>query len=427
MPKEANSKAPNRWEGTHTYTRNQPRKRTVAQIREEAAARIKADREKRREGVEKLRRNSIAGFPVPGTSAEHEQEEQEEPGIEEVFFDANGEEMPGSNKKKKPPSPSIGDDSSEQGNTAGNTGVDPAMLELLMSIKRDINETTKSEVEKVDKRIDQNSKAIEKIGADTASEIRKLRQHCQESHDELEKKIEKKLEDRDTAIERRLATLETQHKPRPETYATKSPLKQQEAYSRARRTLKIWPVAGQDLEDAVKVFMRTKLKIDDQRITSIGNIQVKQSMGRAAKDRSEVLAMFETREDRDYVKSMGVNLANMTGIGVSIHVPGHLLDNYYALSSIGYNIRQNQDGVKRSIKYNDSLQNLHLDIYIGGKWKRILPDEARAALKAAPGAIGAANNTGISAADLVSLVSGEAVPGITAVEVPADDNMESTE
>lgn len=80
MPKEASSKTPKRWEGTQTYPRNPPKKRTVAQIREEAAERIKADREKRRIGVENLRRNSIAACNAAELVDLVEQEQ------EEVFF-----------------------------------------------------------------------------------------------------------------------------------------------------------------------------------------------------------------------------------------------------------------------------------------------------------------------------------------------------
>ena len=60
MPNEGSAKRgtkdPNRWEGTHTYAwggTSGTRKRTVGQVQEEVvAARIKADREKRRAGVE---------------------------------------------------------------------------------------------------------------------------------------------------------------------------------------------------------------------------------------------------------------------------------------------------------------------------------------------------------------------------------------
>ena len=413
MPKETSAKTPNRWEGTQTYTRGNPtrsRPRTAAQVRDEAAARLKADREKRRIEVEKIRRNSIASFPT--------REDVEAP--EEIFFDAatSTEEMPGSNKKKRAASGATSPPQStpmEEEPTA--PGVDPAMLALLMSIKKDINDTTKEAVSKIDKRIDDNARAIKLVGENTTAEIKKLTAHVEETQAGLEAKIKKQFQEREGTLERRLTALEARTTSMTPTTSSPSP-RQEEAYHRARKTLKVWPVAGADLPDALKTFMRNKLKIDDEKINAFGALSVKPSMGRTARDKSEVLATFETRDDRDYVKSMGVNLANQTGVGMAIHVPGHLLDNYYALSSIGYNIKQNHDGVRRAIKFDDAVQDVYLDIFVSGQWKRILPREARAALKKTPN-IGGASGRSIMAADLVNLVQGKPLDQ-SIVEVPAD-------
>ena len=414
MPKDTSARTPSRWEGTQTYPRANPsRRRTVAQVHEDMAERLRADREKRRIGVEKLRRNSIAALPTktPETTTEAE---------EEVFFDATEESMPGSNKKKRQASGSaasaVGADQtgtpSTEHSVPGRSGVDPDMLALLMSIKKDISDTTRSAVDKIDQRIDENAKAIQKVGEDTTMEVRKLRQHCEESQAKFEEKIEKQLDIRDQKIERRLLTLEAKS-PAISSRVVTQTSKQDEAYHSVRRTLKLWPVRGDDLEDALKVFLGTNLKISKERIESLGKIIVKPAFGKIARDRHEVLATFECCEDRDFTKSMGINLAGLSGLGMSLHVPGHLLDNFYALNSIGYNIKKNQEGVKRSIKFDDSVQDIYLDIFIGGQWKRILPSQARSALKSAPAAAGSASGSGISASDLISLVQGEAFPGIT--------------
>ena len=429
MPKEGTAKAPNRWEGTQTYPRNNPtRRRTVAQVQEDVAARLKIDREKRRVGVEKLRRNSIATIPVP--LPVNETASADDTGIEEVFFDATGEEMPGSSKKKRQASgaATVNCDSDMPNpdpdpKAPVQPGVDPAMLALLMSIKKDINDTTKSAVDKIDRRIDENAKAIQKVGEDTTLEMRKLRQHCEESQARFEEKVEKKLEMREQKIERRLLTLEVKTLAPAGRVAMRTE-KQEEAYHLARRTLKLWPIRGEDLEDATAVFLNNKLKISDDRIRAFGKITVRTSLGKAARDRAEVLATFECREDRDYIKSMGTHLAGQDAVGMSIHVPGHLLDNFYALNSIGFNIKKNQDGVKRSIKFDDAIQDIYLDIFIGGQWKKILPGQAKSALKSTPVA-GAPSAAGISAEDLVSLVQGEQVPGLTAVVVPMSDDGDS--
>ena len=426
MPKEANKKAPNRWEGTHTYAKaNQTKKRTVAQIQEETAARIRADREKGRIGVEKLRRNSIAACTGVDTGSSNDLTAD----TEEIFFDATEDDMPGSNKKRrqqsgasKTSSETPMDEETATPPAPPTPGVDPAMLELLMSIKSDINQTTNAAVGRVDKKIEENAEAIRKAGQETAEEMKKMRQQFQASQSAFEERIETRVAEGERMMERRIIALENRKIGRsPTKGAMSASTKQEEAYGRSRCTLKMWPVTGADLMDAVRVFMKTKLKIDDEKIADIPLKSVKLSIGKAAKDRSEVIVLFESRDDRDYVKSMGVNLAGEKEIGMAIHVPGHLLDNFYALNSIGYSIKSNNHGVKRSIKFDDATQNIYLDIYIGGQWRKILPDEARTAIKANPGAGSSASSRSIGSQDLVNLAQGNAVAGITAVVVEDEE------
>ena len=425
MPNTTGSKGPSRWEGTHTYPKGgTQRKRTLAQVQEEAAARIKADREKRRIGVEKLRRNSIAAFPTAANTISSDPEEE--------FFDADDAGgMTGSNKKKRQ-SGANQDKAGARDNDKDEEpevmevdqrprGVDPEMKALLLSIKSDINASTNAAVERIDKKIQDNEAAIKKVGEDNANELRKLQKHVDESQSRLEERIDKKLQERDGIVDRRLMELENRGKI---NTGAKSPgmrgHRREDAYHKCRRTLKIWPVNGEDLVDQARVFMRQSLKISDSRIQSIGNIIVTPAAGRLAKERGEVLVLFEEKEDRDYVKSTGINLAGNRQAGMTLHVPGHLLDDYFALNSVGYNIKTSHEGVKRSVKFDDSTMGLFLDICIANKWRRIYPDQAREALKSAPPEASSSGNRAISTTDLTSLMQGEPVAGLTAVVVPED-------
>ena len=105
----------------------------------------------------------------------------------------------------------------------------------------------------------------------------------------FEEKLENKLNERDRDIQRRLATLENK-KPSPTRTVPETTPRQNESYGKARKSLKIWPVSGPDLEDSLKVLLWNKLKLDDERIRTLGAISVKHSVGRGAKERSEVLA-----------------------------------------------------------------------------------------------------------------------------------------
>ena len=260
------------------------------------------------------------------------------------------------------------------------------------------------------------------MGDNTAEELRKLKNHVDEAQARIEDKVDKKIAERDSKIERRLVALETC---RPSGTPKKLPTdrRREEAFLKCRRSLKVWPVRGEDLVDAFKVFLSVKLGFDDQRIGALGEIVVTKANGKVARDRSEVLVLFEDRETRDQVKAAGPNLATDRTSGMALHVPGHLLDHYYALNSLGYNIKSTHQGVKRSVKFDDANMDLFLDICINDQWKRILPGEAKEALKAAPlPATGGSRS--LTVGDLAALIQGEPVAGLTAVVVPSDEHQD---
>lgn len=192
------------------------------------------------------------------------------------------------------------------------------------------------------------------------------------------------------------------------------------AYNLCRRSLKAWPVGGEDLSDAFLVFLHDKLRLSDASIAALGKIEVSRRPGRVAEQKLEVLATFESREDRDAVKAAGPNLAGQENVGMLIHVPGHLLDNLHALNSVGYSIKQKNQGVRRSVKFDDENQDIYMDIKINDSWRRITPAEARQVANTIPKAPGRGSRN-LSVEDLSALVQGEAVEGINVVEIPDNE------
>ena len=255
-------------------------------------------------------------------------------------------------------------------------------------------------------------------------EMRKLREHVDGATEAIEIRMNKKLDDRDKLLIGRIENLEAR-KPASEVVKPTGRVvdRREEAYNKCRRSLKMWPVKGVDLVDAVKVFMNQKLGIDDRKLQEIGQLVVTPSAGRLARDRAEVLVLFGDKDDRDYVKSTGINLAGNREAGMTIHVPGFLLDDLYALNSVGYNIKTTHKGVKRSVKFDDSNMGIFLDICINDHWKRIYPADAKKALKNA-NAPNNGNSRSISAEDLSNLIQGEPVIGLTAVVVPDDSEQD---
>ena len=152
----------------------------------------------------------------------------------------------------------------------------------------------------------------------------------------------------------------------PPSQASKLTGRREEAYQHARRSLKVWPVEGDDLEEALKVFCKTRLKIRDDRIANLGSIMVLQVTSRVARERKEVLATFENREDRDFIKAQGTSLAEQKEAGMAIQVPGHLMDNLASLNGLAYSVKQKNPGLKRSVKFDDAVQDIYLDMCISG-------------------------------------------------------------
>ena len=412
MPRETPPNGTDRWEGTHLYNRTEGRKRprTVAQIREEAVTRAKEDREKRRIELDKRRKIQTGGSPKlnnaessyekrsSGAEVERSEETNTEgggaaPGNSETDREdqENENNMPGSNKKKRHASKGA---EPSGGNTDPGANIDPFLRDFLLTIKNDINKSTDESVGKLTARIDKNEETI-----------KEMRQDMERRDAEMDSRIAEKI---DEAL-KKTATVAP---------ASGSSQRRERAYHFSRRSLKMWPIAGDDVMDEVRIFLNTKLGIADGRIEAMGKIQTSMIPGQAAKARKEVLVTFESKEDRDFVKSSGSNLAQHKDCGITLHVPGHLMDNLLALNSVGYAIKSKHKGVKRSVKFDDDAQNLFLDICIAGKWKRITPDEARTAMKNLPETN---DSRSLSADDLANLVQGEPVAGLTVVTIGEDE------
>lgn len=404
LPKESTPKA-NRWEGTHLYNRSAGRKRprTVADLREEAAARRESDREKRlseaRGPTVSAQPSSTTPSPTPSpTPSSPPLQNSREPGLQEQEQQQSG--MPGSNKKKRnssgPGRETAAEDQHEPNPTG--TGIDPALKNFLLSIKTDINQSTSEAIGKIDKRIEKTEESIR----------------------ELKTRMEEQDKMIDTKIQREVAKLGATASQPQVAGGKKVANKREEAYFRCRRTLKMWPIEGEDLTDATRVFFANRLGMTADRIQALGEIFVALSPGRAARLRKELLVTFETIDDRDAVKAMGSNLAGQNEAGMSVHVPGHLLDSLYALNGVGYSIKAKNQGVKRSVKFDDLEQDIYLDIFIAGQWKKITPMEAKNALKKLPTSSASLVSNALSGEDISNLIQGEVVPGLTAVIVPAE-------
>ena len=280
--------------------------------------------------------------------------------------------MAGSDQKKGSTSPKENTSrtpSSVPAATVVGSGVDPALRDFLLAIKKDISDTIETLISKINKRIEKN-------GCDIAWLKKKIETKDTELEGRLLKRLQKEIA--------KICPITAPTVPNIQDFVPPS-TRQGDSYCFSRRSLKMWPIVGDNLEDAVRVFLCDKLKLSNQRINSLGLIEVGRSLGKVASKRKEALVTFGTKEGRDAVKSAGVNLAGQPESGMAIHVPASLIDNLHALNSVCHKIIRNQTSrVKRSMKFDDEKQDVYLDIFVAGQWKRIDPCEAKIALSAVP-------------------------------------------
>ena len=153
----------------------------------------------------------------------------------------------------------------------------------------------------------------------------------------------------------------------------------------------------------MRAHIHTLISLNFRCLLLVGLFAFLATFRRLAAEKKEVFATFETKEDRDTVKANGINLAGQHDVGMSLHVPGHLMDNLVALNGVGYSIKQRHKDVKRSVKFDEQRQDLYLDICVAGRWRRISPAEAKQALKDVPSASSVAGLS-ISAVELAELI-----------------------
>ena len=199
--------------------------------------------------------------------------------------------------------------------------------------------------------------------------------------------------------------------------ADSRPSKKEEAYSRARRSLRLWPISKEgNLKERTVEFMVNELLLDQQHAVGL-NFEVKRIGGNArSRDmasraiRDEALVVFESSRDRDDVRSFAKNLERR-GRGLRLEVPDHLWPSFRVLQSVGYELKQKFPALKRNVLFDDENMDLKLDVCTdpAQPWRTIYPDSARQSLAK----MGKSPNTGraaLSPGELDDLLAGDDQP-----------------
>ena len=162
------------------------------------------------------------------------------------------------------------------------------------------------------------------------------------------------------------------------------------AYDKARRSLRVWPIKGNDDDEldanfrdfAIEALQLTPESIRNTKYASI--IRVRNSP--TANVFLEVCVTFQTVEERDFYLSRARLLAEFkddqgrSQAGIRLDIPPFLMSTFKILNGHGHEIR-NMHGrdTKRYIKFDEDRLTLMLEVRLpsSSKWIRITPEQAR--------------------------------------------------
>ena len=164
----------------------------------------------------------------------------------------------------------------------------------------------------------------------------------------------------------------------------------EEAYLRARRSARIWPIEGSNeasmrlnLETfLVEALNMTKGEVDDLDIEEVTRTRLRHN----TKIHLEILVRFSSIEARDSVAMCGGQLAEYIDenrrplAGIRIDIPIFLTGTFKLLTNYGYKLRKlHGEGTKRYIKFDEANLSLYLDVKLPDceEWFQITPTQAK--------------------------------------------------
>ena len=192
---------------------------------------------------------------------------------------------------------------------------------------------------------------------------------------------------------------------RPASGATE--LGREERYWKARRSLRMWPLED-GTREKLAVFLLSKLGMPYQVVDNLGPLEIAPASGNGkGRIQREFVVTFENKEERDRVRSNASKLALLPKdtAGIRLKLPDFLQSTFNVLQNAAYQIKKKNPAAKRNILFDDNNLNLALDVKVNdaSEWKRILPDDARAA-GARPGR-GPNGRENLDAASISSMMS----------------------
>ena len=154
-------------------------------------------------------------------------------------------------------------------------------------------------------------------------------------------------------------------------------------YLEARRSLRLWPVTGEDVLAGVRTFLTEKLLCPADQVCLDGCTARRINTAGDAAVKDQVVVVFSSIAMRDEVKSLGKNLkGNDRSVGMQMEPPDHLRGQYQSFQKLAYQLKKKNPGLRRNVKFMDSEMCLTMDVCLSpaSGWKSVEYVDAKSIL-----------------------------------------------
>ena len=289
-------------------------------------------------------------------------------------------------------------------------GSNPSLLEqieaLIKGVREDISKSESSVSLKLDTKIDDLSQRLgDRMGkaeteltavgiqvAQTRSDLEDVRAELKERDRQLPQLVDRLVEKK--IAQSKLPSRGAGPNPRPLALATggnaidishpdKPVNLHEEKYWKARKSLRMWPVPGTSLKEAVLEFITSRLLCPPGILTldDFEARRVPSSPDYSAQE--QVVVTFASIELRDRIKALGKNLRGSDKkTGMQIEPPDHLRGQYQSFQKLAFQMKKRFPSLKRNIKFYDVDQSLTMDVLTqpGSTWRPVLFSDAKTIL-----------------------------------------------
>ena len=269
------------------------------------------------------------------------------------------------------------------------------MMKEMKEVREDVNRSEASTSTKIDtltKKMtdrlgtaEQSVKCLSQDMATVMTDIGRLKRRTAMDESKLEKVVE-------AAVDRKLATVKTDGLRRPRRPLTGANLitpeprsggdPREKDYFKARRSLKLWPVSGDDLRHAALTFVQDKLLLPKGRLLA-SDLEVSELYSPPDSNiKNQVLVLFPSIRTRDEVKALSRNLGGDTSAGIQLELPDYLRGKFQTFQSLAYQMKKKYPALKRNIKFVDATMGLVMDVKLDATsgWKAVQYEDANAIL-----------------------------------------------